>query len=172
MSSQQHTSDAHLRRRSGPRTRRLLTLGIILAAASCVALIASAGAPAKATHTPTTPTTITFFAKSLSQTAPDPSFPRPGDIAAATLANMRHGHLIGGDLTSCVIVDTAANAQCSSTVGLPGGTLEAAFSQNEASTTITGAITGGTGRYTGASGSFTLTRVGTTSNFNAVAHLL
>jgi hypothetical protein len=170
MSSQNQTSDTHLRRGSGPRTSRFLTLGTILAGASAVALIASAGAPAKTTRT--SPTPIKFFAKSVAQATPDPSFPRPGDTAAATLANLRHGHLIGGDLTECVIVDTAANAQCSSTVRLPGGTLEAAFSQNEASTTITGAVTGGTGRYVGATGSFTLTRVRATSNFNAVVHLL
>jgi hypothetical protein len=170
MSSHQHTSGGHLRRRSGPRIRRFLTVCITLAGASAVALIASAGAPA---DTPRASTTlITFFAKSTSQTATDPSFPRPGDIAVATLDNTRHGHLIGGDMTACVIVDTAGNAQCTSTVGLPGGTLEAAFSQNESSTKITGAITGGTGRYTGARGSFTLSRVGATSNFNAVAHLL
>jgi hypothetical protein len=170
MSSHDQTSHAQSKRESGRRGRRFVMLGTILAGASAVALFASAGAPAKTNHT--SPTPIKFFAKSVSQTAPDPSFPRPGDTAVATLANLRHGHLIGGDLTECVIVDTAANAKCSSTVRLPGGTLEAAFSQNEASTTITGAITGGTGRYTGATGSFTLARVGATSNFNAVVHLL
>jgi hypothetical protein len=170
MSSQHRTADARLRPGRGPRTSRFVTLGTILAGASAVALIASAGAPAKTTRM--SPTPIKFFARSVSQTASDPSFPRPGDTAVATLANLSHGHLVGGDLTACVIVDTAANAQCSSTVSLPGGTLEAAFNQNEASTTITGAITGGTGRYNGATGYFTLTRVKATSDFNAVVHLL
>jgi hypothetical protein len=169
MGTHSHRHDAQPQPWRGSR-RRLLSLGAALVGAIALALIASTGAGAKAARGSATP--IRFVARSVTQVAPDPSFPQPGDTAVATLNNFRNGHLIGGDSTACVIVDTSANAQCTSTVGLPGGTLEVAFNQNETAARVAGAVTGGTGRYIGARGDFTLRRVGSTSNFDATVHLL
>jgi hypothetical protein len=143
---------------------------VVTAAAIAAAVLAASLAPADAASG--TQRQIAFLAKSVSQSVVDPSFPQAGDTAVAVLNNIRHGRMIGNDRTACVVVDASSDMQCTSTVGLQTGTLEAEFTQNVNSRVIVGAITGDTGRCAGARGSFTLRRIGVTSNFNASIKLL
>lgn len=149
-------------------SKRAVTPRVILTAAAAIALFASATTVTHAARWKAR--SLPFLVKQVSQTAPDPAFPRPGDVVVAAFDNVWDGQTIGRDATSCVVVDTAANFECSTTIGLPGATLQAAFSQNASSTTITGAIIGGTGRYASAGGYFVLRRINSTS-FVARLHL-
>ncbi len=115
---------------------------------------------------------ITFLIKTVAQGVNDPLGVRPGDTVFAVQNNLRSGRWIGKDRTACIVVDPSTDAQCSTTVGLPGGTLAASFTQTETSLRITGVITGGTGRYLGARGAFVLHRIGHPRSFNATVQLL
>jgi hypothetical protein len=95
---------------------------------------------------------LTFVVKSLSFVAPDPKFPRPGDTEVGVFANLVGAHRIGLDRSACLVVDAHANLQCTTTVGLQGGTLEVVCPINlKAVTTIT-PIAAGTGQYAHARG--------------------
>lgn len=149
--------------------RRWPVLAGAISGALVASLAASAIAPAISQVTPSK--RLSFLIRSMSQVASDPHFPQAGDTTVATSENLRHGKRLGADRTACLVVDSHGNLQCTTSVGLTGGQLQAAFTQNLTSETITGVIGGGTGRYAATRGTFTLRRIHNTSNFNAVITL-
>jgi hypothetical protein len=157
-------------RRAIPGLRRGLLLVSLLITAVATALITSSGAPAQPSQAG--PKTITFVVQPVSEAAPDPSFPHPGDTIVVEAENVRNGQTIGRDYTGCLVTDTAANFQCTVTIGLPGGALEAVYLEAAGAHSIAGALSGGTGRYAGARGSFELRAIGSTGNYNGTLHLL
>ena len=167
MNSSPHRTDAHIGLRTS--AKRWRALGAALAAAALAGLIVSASSPANPASP--SPQRLAFLAKSTFQGAQDPSFPRPGDTTVATDANFQGSRKLGVTRAACVVVDAAAELQCTATVGLRGGAVAASFTQGLTSDHISVAITGGTGRYAGAHGTATLTRVGSTANFHVVAFL-
>jgi hypothetical protein len=134
-----------------------------------IALVASQSAPAKPAAR-ISAASLTFTVKPMSSATPDPAFPKPGDALVATFENLRHGRRIGVDQTSCVVVDGKNALQCSTTVGLPGGSAEVVYADRLDATSILTPIVAGTGRYATTRGYFTLhlTRNGT---YTATLHV-
>jgi hypothetical protein len=157
-----------MQRGSSTRTVTALRAGIAIVGVSAAALITTAGAPARAAHPKAS--SLTFLAETTSQTAPDPSFPKPGDTIVVSQKNVSNGHRIGVDRTACLVTDSSGSLQCNTTVSLPGGFLEVAFPESLSSKNITAPITGGTGRYATAHGYFTLHQLNATK-YQVTLHL-
>ena len=151
--------------------RRILSRGKLsapLAAvlAVCITVAAqSAAAPRRATRS-----TVAFRTVTLSD-AFSAGFGTPGTTAVSRIENRQGRHVIGDDQTSCVVIKLP-DMQCSSTVGLPGGTVQVLFHQSVTGRTIIAPVAGGTGRYADAHGQLDLREVGSTQTvFDAVLHL-
>jgi hypothetical protein len=151
--------------------RRILsrgTLSVPLAAISAVfvtVVAQSAAAPRAATGS-----TIAFRTVTLSD-AFSPGFGAPGTAAVSRIENRQGARVIGHDQTACVVIKLP-DLQCSSTVGLPGGTVQISFHQSLTGRTIVAPVAGGTGRYADARGDLDLREVGSGQTvFDAVLHV-
>jgi hypothetical protein len=144
---------SYLRRPAG--WRLAILAGCVVA--SALALLASV--TSASTQSPSR-AALTFTTKVTYEAVTDKSFPRPGDDVVEVSENHQHGHVIGRDYTVCFVIDRAGALKCTTTVGLPGGTIEVAFRSSLTGKTITTPITGGSGRYATVRGYFTLRKTG------------
>jgi hypothetical protein len=126
----------------------------VIAAALATSVVAVSGAEATSASTSRQP--LSFTVVPVVVATPDLKFPQPGDVEAAVFNNLQHGHQIGSDRTSCTVVDTHGNLQCTTTVLLPGGTLEVVYTDNVNAKALIAPIAGGTGRYLRTHGYFAL----------------
>jgi hypothetical protein len=160
---QGHQKTGTVRRlRDVPRVTLLVTMGAL--AGALVTGFAAAASP----RNPAVGK-FSFLARQTSVHTPDRAFPKPGDTIVVTQENLRGTHGIGADRTACLVVDTAVRLQCTTTVGLPGGTLETAFEESLGSKNIIAPILGGTGRYASTRGYFLLHQL-TATEYSVVLH--
>lgn len=146
------------------RPRLAGPLAVILAVFVTVAA-QSAAAPRA-----TTASTLAFRTVTLSD-AFSPGFGPPGTTTVSKIENRRGTRVIGHDQTACVVIKLP-DLQCSSTVGLPGGTVQISFHQSLTGRTIVAPVAGGTGRYADVRGDLDLRRVGSGQGvYDAVLHM-
>ncbi len=114
--------------------------------------------------------TIVFRTVTLSD-ALSPGFGNPGSTVVSRIENRQGTHVIGLDQTACIVIKLP-DLQCSSTIGLPGGTLQISFHQSLTRRTIVAPVGGGTGRYADARGYLSLREIGSSQSvFDAVLHV-
>ena len=134
--------------------------------AACVVIAAQSAAAQQ----PATSSTIGFRTVTLSD-AFSPGFGPPGTVAVSRIENRQGTHVIGRDQTACVVIKLP-DMQCSSTIGLPGGTVQISFHQSLSQRTILAPVAGGTGRFADAQGYLALREIGSGQTvFAAVLHL-
>lgn len=132
-------------------------------------LVTVAAQSAAAPHA-TGASVIAFRTVTLSD-AFSPGFGNPGSTAVSRIENRQGKRVIGHDQTACIVIKLP-DMQCSSTIGLPGGTVQISFHQTLTGRTIVAPVAGGTGRYLDARGHLDLREVGTHQTvFDAVLHV-
>ena len=139
-------------------------LAVILVVSVTVAA-QSAAAPRS-----TTVSTVAFRTVTLSD-AFSAGFGNPGSTVVSRIENRQGKHVIGLDQTACIVIKVPV-LQCSSTIGLPGGTVQISFHQSLTERTIVAPVAGGTGRYADVRGDLDLREVGSSQTvFDAVLHV-
>ena len=147
-----------------PRTRLSGPLAVILAVFVTVAAQSAASPRAS------TAFTLAFRTVTLSD-AVSPGFGQAGSTTVSKIENRRGTLVIGHDQTACVVIKLP-DLQCSSTIGLPGGTVQISFHQSLSGRTIVAPVAGGTGRYADVRGDLDLRRVGSGQGvYDAVLHV-
>ena len=138
--------------------------------AAIVAVAVTVAAQSAAAPMTTTRSTMSFRTVTLSDDL-SPGFGTPGSTVVSRIENRRGTHVIGHDQTACIVI-RLPDLQCSSTIGLRGGTVQVSFHQSLTGRTIVAPVAGGTGRYADARGYLDLREVGSGQTvFDAVLHL-